>query len=47
MRAQVLVDGKNFAAAVMDYNEAIQRTNGVSCLLGGQVSQNAVHASDW
>lgn len=28
MRAQVLVDGKNFAAAVMDYNEAIQRTPG-------------------
>lgn len=31
MRAQVLVDGKNFAAAVMDYNEAIQRTPGARC----------------
>ena len=29
MRAQVLVDGKNFAAAVMDYNEAMARTPGV------------------
>ena len=28
MRAQVLVDGKNFAAAVMDYNEAMARTPG-------------------
>eukprot|EP00892_Ulva_mutabilis_P000363 jgi/Ulvmu1/10327/UM061_0010.1 len=26
MRAQVLLDSKNFAAAIMDYNEAMQRT---------------------
>jgi hypothetical protein len=26
---QVLVDGKNFSAAVMDFNEAINRTPGV------------------
>lgn len=29
MRAQVLVDSKNFAAAIMDYNEAMQRTPGL------------------
>lgn len=29
MRAQVLVDGKNFSAAIMDYNEAMSRTSGV------------------
>lgn len=29
MRAQVLLDSKNFAAAIMDYNEAMQRTPSV------------------
>lgn len=29
MRAQVLLDSKNFAAAIMDYNEAMQRTPGL------------------
>lgn len=29
MRAAALVDGKNFAAAIMDYNEALNRTPGV------------------
>jgi predicted Zn-dependent protease len=29
MRAGALVDGKNFSAAIMDYNEAMQRTPGV------------------
>lgn len=32
MRAQVLLDSKNFAAAIMDYNEAMNRTPGPALL---------------
>ena len=42
MRAQVLLDSKNFAAAIMDYNEAMQRTPGLSPLLYTSAAQASV-----
>jgi hypothetical protein len=52
MRAQVLVDGNNFAAAVMDYNEAMNRTPGTpplcSALLTAALAHlpNRLHTAD-
>jgi hypothetical protein len=40
MRAQVLVDSKNFSAAIMDYNEAMNRTPGARRPRSGRAAPN-------